>query len=65
MVSYYGCHSCKMFMKGKPIQFGYKIQMMCSPDRYPFLMEIYTGTEDDKSKSEKPLGTRVVESLIE
>ena len=65
MVPYYNHHSCKMFMKGKAIQFGYKIWMVCSPDGYPFSMEIYTGTEDDKSKSKKPLGTRAVESLIE
>ena len=38
---------------------------MCSSDGYSFSMEIYTGAEDDKCKSEKPLGTRVVESLIE
>ena len=31
----------------------------------PFSMEIYTSAEDDKSKLKKPLGTRVVESLIE
>ena len=65
MVPYYGRHSCKIFMKGKPIRVSDKIWMMCSPDGYPFLMEIYTGTEDDNSKSKKLLGTRVVESLIE
>ena len=65
MLPYYGRRSCKMFMKGKLIRFGYKIWMMCSSDGYPFSMEIYTGAEDDKSKSKKPVETRVEESLIE
>ncbi|KAH7933397.1 hypothetical protein HPB49_012215 [Dermacentor silvarum] len=30
MVPYYGHHSCKMSIRGKPIRFGYKIWMMCS-----------------------------------
>ncbi|KRX78720.1 PiggyBac transposable element-derived protein 3 [Trichinella sp. T6] len=30
MVPYYGHHSCKMFIRGKPIRFGYKIWTMSS-----------------------------------
>ena len=65
IVPYYGRHLCKMFIKGKPIQFGYKIWMLCSPDKYLFLVEVYTGAEADNSKLKKPLRTRVVGSLIE
>ncbi|KRY03759.1 PiggyBac transposable element-derived protein 3, partial [Trichinella patagoniensis] len=30
MLPYYGHHSCKMFIRGKPIRFGYKIWTMSS-----------------------------------
>lgn len=65
MVPYYGHHSCKMFIRGKPIRFGYKVWMMCSPDGYPFSMELYTGAKDkaENVKEPTPLGTRVVKSL--
>ena len=30
MVPYFGCHSCKQFIKAKPIRFGFKIWMLAS-----------------------------------
>ncbi|XP_046806455.1 piggyBac transposable element-derived protein 3-like [Lucilia cuprina] len=30
MVPYFGRHSCKMFIRGKPIRFGYKFWCLCS-----------------------------------
>ncbi|KAL3258170.1 hypothetical protein MRX96_046422 [Rhipicephalus microplus] len=38
MVPYYGHYSCKMFIRGKPIRFGYKIWMKCSSNGYPYAM---------------------------
>ena len=35
MMPYYGSHSCKMFIKGKPIRFGYKLWCLCESDGYP------------------------------
>ncbi|KRX76123.1 PiggyBac transposable element-derived protein 3 [Trichinella sp. T6] len=35
MVPYYGHYSCKMFIKGKPIRFGFKEWMMTSSSGYP------------------------------
>ena len=35
MVPYYGGHSAKMFIKGKPIRFGYKIWYICGNDSFP------------------------------
>lgn len=52
MVSHYGHHSCKTFIQGKPPQFGYKIWMMCSPDGYPFAMQIYTGAQSAVPQNE-------------
>ena len=30
MIIYFGRHSCKMFLKGKPVRFGYKVWCLCS-----------------------------------
>lgn len=46
-----------MFMKGKPIRFGYKIRMLCSSDGYPFAFEVYTGKSG--SNDDGPLGKQV------
>ncbi|KAJ4446621.1 hypothetical protein ANN_13318 [Periplaneta americana] len=62
MVPYYGHHSCKMFIKCKPIQFGVKIWMLCSSSGYPYAMEIHSGKKD--SENQGPLGTCVVTGLL-
>ena len=36
MVPYYGRHGCKMFIRGKPIRFGYKLCYVCGSDGYPY-----------------------------
>lgn len=57
MVPYFGHHSCKMFIRGKPIRFGYKVWMMCSPEGYLFSMQIYTGAaKTTVEESQLPLG---------
>ena len=62
MVPYFGHHSCKMFIRGKPIRFGYKNWVLCSDDGYPFKIMLYQGkSEKDKS----PLGPKVVKELLE
>ena len=35
MVPYFGRHSCKMFIRGKPIRFGYKCWCLCGSNGYP------------------------------
>lgn len=63
MVPYYGHHSCKMFIRGKPIRFGFKIWMLCSSNGYPYKMEIYAGKKQGV-QSYEPLGARVVNDLL-
>lgn len=63
MVPYFGRHSCKMFIKGKPIRFGYKEWILCSSSGYPFNIDIYCGKKDDDDMN-VPLGTRVVLSAV-
>ena len=62
MVPYYGRHSIKMFIKAKPIRFGYKVWCLCGIDGFPYHMKIYTGKEE---KTDEPLGTRVVKHMVE
>ena len=62
MVPYYGRHSVKMYIKGKPIRFGFKIWSLCGSNGYPYHLKIYQGKE--KGRSQSPLGTRVVNSMV-
>jgi hypothetical protein len=61
MVPYYGHHSCKMFIRVKPIRFGYKIWMMCSSNGYPYNLQIYSGKDSEELG---PLGSRVINKMI-
>lgn len=49
MVPYFGRHSAKMFMKGKPVRFGYKLWCLCSASGYLFQFIPYGGASIDKS----------------
>ncbi|KRY07321.1 PiggyBac transposable element-derived protein 3 [Trichinella patagoniensis] len=57
IVPYFRRHATKMFLKGKPIRFGYKVWMLCGNDGYPYHMTIYQGKEIHAPKV--PLSTRV------
>jgi len=43
MVKYFGKHSCKQFIRGKPITFGYKIWCFNTPDGYLVDFDFYQG----------------------
>lgn len=63
MIAYYGRHSCKMFIKGKPIRFGYKYWCLASDEGYLYQFMPYAGaTKQDNSQLQ--LGERVVLSLL-
>ena len=63
MVPYFGRNSLKMFIRGKPIRFGYKFWALCGSDGYLYSVKIYTGRETVTEK--QPLGTRVVNSMVD
>ncbi|KRY10351.1 PiggyBac transposable element-derived protein 3 [Trichinella patagoniensis] len=63
IVPYFGRHAAKMFLKGKPIRFGYKVWMLCGNDGYPYHMTIYQGKEIHAPKV--PLSTRVIRSMVD
>ena len=57
LVPYYGRHSCKMFITGKPIRFSYKLWYVCGSDGHPYHIIPYQGKEEAANPT--PLGTRV------
>ncbi len=69
MVPYFGRHTAKMFIRGKPIRFGYKIWCMCSPDGYPYRLEIYCGKKcvasDSATSNATSVGERVVMDMLD
>ena len=62
MLPYYGKHSAKMFIRMKPIRFGYKLWVLAGYDGYPYSMSIYSGKTAEKPI--RPLGFRVVDDLL-
>ena len=63
MVLYFRRHSCKQFIQGKPIRFGYKIWMLACNTSLPYRVTIYQGKENGGDK-DKSLGCRVVTSPL-
>lgn len=64
MVPYFGRHSAKMFMKGKPVRFGFKIWCLCSSEGYLYQFIPYGGANPEGQKSQYTLGTQVVLDLL-
>ena len=56
-------HSAKIFVRGKPIKFGYKFWCLYSDNGYIYNFDPYYG-KDDKDKK-KPLKMGVVNKLVE
>jgi len=65
MVPYYGHHSAKMYLRGKPIRFGYKLWVLASDNGYPYNVQVYCGktTSLPGNQPDNGLGYRVVTSL--
>ena len=55
MIPYYGHHSCKQYIRGKPIRFGYKCWITASASGYPYSCLLYTSPSPrDLSTSRMP-----------
>ncbi|GBM96864.1 PiggyBac transposable element-derived protein 3 [Araneus ventricosus] len=61
MVRSFGRHGCKMYMKNKPVKFGYELWMLTSYNKYLFNIIPYQGAQE---KCKEPLSQRVVETLL-
>lgn len=61
MVPYYGRHSCKQFIRGKPIRWGYKFWTGCTPSGYVIWFEPYQGASVSLTKyKELGLGSSII-----
>ena len=47
MQPYFGYHSTKQYMKGKPHKFGFKIWYACNPSGLPLFVEPYAGVSTE------------------
>lgn len=69
MVKYFGHHSSKQFIRGKPVRFGYKDWMLCSSTGYCYSFDVYCGAKPSSTSGDQkpnlPLGSRVVLQLLE
>lgn len=63
MLPYYGKHSAKMYMRNKPVKFGYKFWVLASSTGYPFQITLYSG-KDKTSGARDPLGSKVIHNLL-
>ncbi|XP_008179985.1 piggyBac transposable element-derived protein 3-like [Acyrthosiphon pisum] len=64
MVPYFGRHSCKMFIRGKPVRFGFKLWCLTSENGYLFQFSPYGGASTKRIEG-LPLGSEVVFNLLE
>ena len=61
-VPYFGRHSCKQFIKSKPVRFGFNLWVLVSSTGMPYNLDIYEGKPADQS--EDSLGSRVAKRAI-
>lgn len=64
MIPYFGRHSCKMFIRGKPIRFGFKYWCLCSDDGYLYSLIPYGGASVAHNKN-IGLGASVILNLLQ
>ena len=64
MVPYYGRHSAKQFIRGKPIRYGFKMWCLNTPDGYLIQTEPYQGQGTVKIQPELGVGGSVVMDLL-
>ncbi|KAB0803049.1 hypothetical protein PPYR_00021 [Photinus pyralis] len=66
MVRYFGRHSLKQFIKGKPVRFGFKEWMLCSATGFCYALDVYCGKNyEGQGASGLGLGSNVVLSMLD
>lgn len=53
MVPFFGRHTARMFMKGKPIRYGYKLWVLASDNGYPYQFDTYCGKNSNSADTEQ------------
>lgn len=64
MVPYFGRHGCKMFIKGKPVRFGFKLWCLCSSNGYLYQFIPYGGKNSNVTRNDIGLGENTVLDLL-
>lgn len=64
MIPYFGHHSSKQFIKGKPIRFGFKLWTLADPLGYVVQFEPYAGARGNGTYGPLGLGGTVVKDLL-
>ncbi|XP_068246486.1 piggyBac transposable element-derived protein 3-like [Palaemon carinicauda] len=65
IVHYYGHNTLKQFMRGKPIQFGYKFWTLCGVSGYCYNFDLYYGKgPGNEENSDSLLGSRMVLNML-
>lgn len=64
MIKYYGRHSLKQFIKGKPIRFGYKVWCMNAENGYLISFEIYQGAAPKSNEAYDKLYGKCTAPLV-
>ena len=63
IIPYFGRHCTKMFIKEKPIRFGFKIWCLCGSNGYPYNIKIYQRKE--KKLQDQTLRSRVINNMVD
>ncbi|GBO30554.1 PiggyBac transposable element-derived protein 3 [Araneus ventricosus] len=58
MVHYFGRHGCKLYIKEKPVKFGYKLWILSSFDGYTFPIIQYQGEQKDDNSEKNLTGVK-------
>lgn len=64
MVPYFGRHSAKQFIRGKPIRYGYKMWCLCDHFGYLMQFEPYQGKQSNRQNMDLGVGGSVVMNLL-
>lgn len=64
MVPYFGRDGCKMFIRGKPVRFGFKLWCLCSENGYLYKFIPYGGKNDNDGRGDLGLGEKTVLDLL-
>ena len=69
MIKYYEKHECKQFLRGNPIQFGYKAWCLNQANRYLVNLELYQGaranTDNEDSLNVSKAATPLIRMIQE
>ena len=65
MLKYYGHHSSKQFIRGKPVRYGFKSWSICTPEGYVYHSEPYCGSSTRIPKTGLGNGPDVVLGLLD